>query len=168
MRRALWILTFVLACKGHGRDPNASPWSTVAIGTTYVSRTMTRMQKPFEHDTETVTKQTLVSRNGKTASVRLELGEGSASTTQDLQLPLHEIKVPPHDGSTVSTASEVCTVPAGTFRCTRTTVEIHQGDVTRSTVTWTDPTIAVPLRTIVTTENMTVTTDLTSITPPVR
>ncbi|MBA2322163.1 MAG: hypothetical protein H0V89_13545 [Deltaproteobacteria bacterium] len=145
-------------------DAHVSPWSTVGIGSVFVSRSVTRMEKPFAHVTETTTKQTLVARTGSEASVKIEISEGSATAAQDVKIPLREDLVQPHDGSTVTTSEETCTVPAGTFQCTRTTVEMTRGDATSSSVTWTTKQIPVPLRSIVTNENMTVTTELTNVT----
>jgi hypothetical protein len=159
----LGVLTITSCSKRESSHVN--PWGTVGIGSVFVSRSVTRMEKPFAHVTETTTKQTLVARDGSTASVRIEISEGSATSTQDLQIPLGQEPVPPHDGSRVTSSEETCTVPAGTFQCTRTSVEVAvaQSGATRSNVTWTTNTVPVPLRTIVTTENMTVTTELTNV-----
>jgi hypothetical protein len=125
---------------------------------------VTRLEKPFVHETATTTKQTLIARNDTEASVKIEIAEGTAVSAQDAKILLRQdAPALAHAGSKVTTADEKCTVPAGTFECTRTTVEAHDGDVTRSTVTWTTKSIPVPLKSVVTNENMTVTTELTSI-----
>jgi hypothetical protein len=164
MRRiAIVLLLGGLGCSKHARDDHGSPWTRVGIGSVFVTRSVTRMQKPFEHVTETTIKQTLVGRTDTEASVRLEIAEGSQTSTHDEKITLWQDPVLPHDGSTMTTTEEVCTVPAGTFPCTKTDVELTQGDVTRSNVTWTSKKVPVPLRSIVTTENMTITTELTSL-----
>jgi hypothetical protein len=169
MRRIAFIVSFVFACSKPGankppRDEAANPWSTVGIGSVFESRTVTHMEKPFAHETETTTRQTLLARSESEASIKLELAEGSGMTTHEMKVPLHADQMPPHDGSVVTTtADEVCLVPAGTFPCTRTTVEVHQGDATNSTVTWTAKQIPVPIKAVVTNENMTITTELTRV-----
>jgi hypothetical protein len=142
---------------------HVDPWGTVGIGSVFVSRSVTRMEKPFAHVTETTLKQTLMARNSSEASVRIEISEGSTTSARDVKIPLRQEPVKSHDGSTVTASEETCTVPAGTFQCTRTTVEVAQGNATRSNVTWTANNLPVPLRTIVTNENMTVTTELASL-----
>jgi hypothetical protein len=164
-RFVIVLLVVVAGCSSRGtsNDAKLHPWSTARVGSVFVSRSVTRMEKPFANVTETTTRQTLLARNESEASVRLEIAEGSATSAQDVTIPLRQDATQPHDGSTVATADEVCTVPAGTFPCTRTTVEMNQGGATRSSVTWTAKKIPVPLRSIVTNENMTVTTELTSL-----
>lgn len=169
MRRIVFVFVGALVVTGcsrrtASRAEHIQPWSTVGIGSVYESRTVTRMEKPFAHQTETTMKQTLVARNESEASVKIEISEGSATAARDVKIPLRPREVPPHDGSTVTQTEETCTVPAGTFGCTRTTVEIRQGDATRSTVTWTAPQVPVPIKSVVTNENMTITTELTSLT----
>jgi hypothetical protein len=145
-------------------DPNASAWTTAKLGTVYESTTITQMVKPFERQTVTTTKHTLLGRTKTEAKLKLELAEGDKTTASEVSVPLQQAPVNSHDGSTVTTAEEKCMVPAGTFDCTKTTVEVHQGEVTRSTVTWTAKKVPVPLKQIVTNENMTMTTELVSIT----
>jgi hypothetical protein len=145
-------------------DPTVSPWFSVGIGSVFESKTVTRMQQPFTHESETTTRQTLVSRTDKEASIKLEIIDGAATTVQDVKVPRRQSPATmTHDGSTVATADETCTVPAGTFECTRMTQEIQQGDVIRSTVTWRAKKIPVPIKAVVTNENMTMTTELTRI-----
>jgi hypothetical protein len=144
-------------------DPNASAWTTAKIGTVYESTTITQMVKPFERQTVTTTRHTLLGRTKTEAKLKLELTEGDKTTASDVNVPLQQAPVRSHDGSTVTTAQEKCMVPAGTFECTKTTVEVHQSDVTRSTVTWTAKQIPVPVKQVVTNENMTMTTELISI-----
>jgi hypothetical protein len=144
-------------------DEDRSPWSTAPIGSVYESRTVTRMEKPFAHETETTTKQTLVARNESEASIKLEISEGTATTAQVVKVPLRQpAAMPAHDGTIATKAADTCTVPAGTFDCTRATIEIRQGDATHSNVTWTAKRIPVPIKSVVTNENMTVTTELVS------
>lgn len=152
----------VTGCSTHDSAQDDA-WATVGIGSVFVSRSVTRMDKPFEHVTETTLKQTLVGRDAAEAAVRIEMTEGSATSTHDVKLPLHQEIVQPHDGSKVASVEETCTVPAGTFQCTRTTIEMIDGGATRSNVTWRSKKFPVPLRTIVTNDNMTVTTELTSV-----
>ena len=144
-------------------NANVNSWSTVHIGSVYETKTVTRLEKPFVHETETTTKQTLIARNETEASIKIEIAEGTALSAQDVKVSLHQDAELAHTGSKVTTASDTCTVPAGTFDCTRTTVEVRDGDVTRSTVTWTAKKIPVPVKSVVTNENMTVTTELTKI-----
>jgi hypothetical protein len=116
------------------------------------------------HETTTTTKHTLVARNESEASIKLEISEGSATSAHEMRVALRQGEAPPpHDGSTVTNTDETCTVPAGTFACTRTTVELRRGDTTRSTVTWTAKRIPVPIKSIMTNENMTITTELTHL-----
>jgi len=142
---------------------NVDPWSTVGVGSVFESRTLTRLERPFVHQSETTTKQTLVARNDSEASIKIEISEGSKLSVQDVRIPLRHDEAPPCLGSTVTTADDECTVPAGTFHCTRTTVEVRQGDETRSTVTWTAKSIPVPIKSVVKNENMTTTTELTGL-----
>jgi hypothetical protein len=158
-----WLLVIALigGCSKATPDEHADPWRTASIGTVYESKTVTRLEQPFAHETETMTTQTLVARTDSEASIQLEISERSAMSAQRIQVPFrHDELRPPHDGSIVTTAADKCTVPAGTFDCTRTTVEIRHGV---STVTWTAKRIPVPLKSIVTNENMTITTELTRI-----
>jgi hypothetical protein len=145
-------------------DERTNPWSTVGLGSVYESKTVTRMAKPFVHQSETTTRQTLVARNASEATIKLEISDGSTRSAQDIKVALRQHEVPPpHDGSTVTKTDELCTVPAGTFDCTRTTVELRQADASRSTVIWTAKRVPVPVKSIVTNENMTITTELTSL-----
>jgi hypothetical protein len=160
---AIVLVLGALGCSKHAADDNRSPWTRIGIGSVFVTHSVTRMQKPFEHVTETTIKQTLLGRTDTEASVRLELTEGDQTSAHEEKISLRQDPVAPHDGSTMTTTEEVCTVPAGTFPCTKTDVELTQDDVTRSNVTWTSKRFPVPLRTIVTTENMTITTELTSL-----
>ena len=163
--RAIIVIAIVAGCSAkapnHG---NRDPWSTVKIGSVFESRAVTRMERPFARVTETTTKQTLIARTSSEASVKIEIVEGEKSSAQNVTISLRrDAAMPPHDGSTVTTTDETCTVPAGTFDCTRTTVEIRQGDATRSSVTWRAKAIPVPIKSVVTNENMTITTELTSL-----
>src|SRR5687767_8188965 len=155
----------VVGCSSkRAEDPNASAWTTAKIGTVYQSTTITNMVKPFERQTVTTTKHTLLGRTKTEAKLKLELSEGDKTTASDVTVPLQQAPVNTHDGSTVTTTEEKCMVPAGTFECTKTSVEVHQGDVARSTVTWTAKQVPVPVKQVVTNENMTMTTELISIT----
>ncbi len=170
MRRIVFVVVAVVAaCSGKSSsnteaEDGRSAWSVVGIGSVFVTKSVTRMQKPFEHQTETTTTHTLVARTDAEASVKIEITEGAKTSAVETKVPLRQDVSAPHDGSTVTKGEETCTVPAGTFSCTRTTVEVRQGDVTRSTVTWNAKKIPVPLRTIVTNENMTMTSELTTLT----
>ena len=150
--------------KAKPADPRDSAWFTVGIGSVYESKTVTQLKSPFEHATETTMRQTLVSRTDKEASIKLEIIEGTGTTVQDLKVPRRQDEVAPHDGSKVTTADETCTGPAGTFECTRTTVEVQQDEIVRSTVTWRAKGIPVPVKVVVSNENMTMTTELTKMT----
>ena len=167
MKSFVLIIALVIAgCSEPApRADNAhASWSNVRIGSIYETRSVTRLQKPFVHETEITTRQTLLARTGTEASIRLVINEGSATTAHDIHVPLRDDKLtPPHDGRTITMAKETCAVPAGTFDCMRTTVEIQQGDLTRSTSTWTAQTVPVPIKTVVMNENMTITTELTRI-----
>jgi hypothetical protein len=159
-----WLLVVALiggCSRPSTPDSHADPWRTASIGSVYETKTVTRLEKPFAHETETTTKQTLLARTESEASIQLEVFEGSATSAQRIQVPLRRDELrPPHDGSTVSTVEESCTVPAGTFQCTKTTVEARQGV---SSVTWTAKRVPVPLKSVVTNENMTITSELTRI-----
>jgi hypothetical protein len=167
MRRAVVLVALaVVACTKRAATPvgddTRSPWSTTPIGSVYETRTVTRMQKPFAQETETVTRQTLLARNDSEASIKLEITEGTATTAQEVKVLLKRApEMPPHDGAVVTTkADDTCTVPAGTFSCTRTTVEARHGDATSSNVTWTARRVPVPIKSVVTNDNMTITTEL--------
>ena len=148
MRGVLALALLVVGCSSH-KAP-----------VTYESRTVTHMEKPFVHDTVTTTKETVLARSANELTVKLEISEGSTTSVHEMKVPLPRADAPPpHDGSTVSAIDETCTVPAGTFQCTRTTVTLGPN----STVTWTTKRVPVPLRSIVTNENMTITTELTRI-----
>lgn len=139
-------------------------WSAAGIGSVFESRTVTRLERPVVHVTETTTRQTLIAINAAEASVKLELGSaGAATTVQEVKVPLKTEELAAHDGSTVTRSEEKCTVPAGTFDCTKTSREVRQGDVTRSTVTWRAKRIPVPIKSVVTNENLTTTTELTRL-----
>ncbi len=145
-------------------DDAADGWGTAKVGSVFESRTVTRLERPFAHETDTTIKQTLVAINVTEASVKIEMGSaGAAPTAQEVKVSLRTDAPPPHDGSTVTRSEEKCSVPAGTFDCTRTSVEVRQGDVTRSTVTWTAKRIPVPIKSVVTNENLTTTTELTRL-----
>lgn len=168
MRLTFVALLVVTGCsRGATRstpdDAHANPWSTAPVGSVYETRTVTRMQNPFVHQTESTTKQTLVARNEAEVSIKLEISEGAATSSQDVRIPLRQETVAAHDGSRTLKTDETCTVPAGTFECTKTAIELRHGEATRSTVTWTAKNIPVPVRSIVTNANMTITTELTSV-----
>jgi hypothetical protein len=162
---AITAALLLLGCSKHGkRDGDSSSWSGAKVGAVYESRTVTHLERPFVHETETTMRQTLVAKTDAAASIQLEVTEGAATSTHQLEIPLRPDVMPPtHDGSSVTTAQEMCVVPAGTFECTRTTVEVHQGDATHSTSTWTAKQIPVPIKSVVTNENMTITTELVAV-----
>jgi hypothetical protein len=172
MRRiavALVGALLVLGCSG--RKPaatstdEAGSWSSVGIGSVFVTRTITRLQQPFVHETETTTTQTLIARDAAEASIELVIAEGANTSTQDVKVPLRQAPpVAPHDGSTLNSSKGKCTVPAGSFDCTMTTHEIRQGDKVRSTETWLVARLPIPIKTVVTNENMTATTELMAVT----
>jgi hypothetical protein len=166
--RAIVILFVVAGCSSRGsaktQRANVDPWSTVAIGSVFESRTVTHLERPFVHDeSETTTKQTLVARNDSEASIKIEISEGTKLSVQDMKIPFRSNEAPPCEGTTVTTVDDECTVPAGTFQCTRTTVEVRHGDDIKSTVTWTAKSIPVPIKSVVKNENMTTTTELTHL-----
>jgi hypothetical protein len=159
MRFALIFIVLVTACSKRAPSVEPTGWSAVRVGSVYESKTVTRMQQPFVHETETTTRQTLLARNDSQASIKLEIAEGGARSAQDVQVPLHQDAVMPHDGTPVTTAEETCVVPAGTFPCTRTTITGVGG----SMVTWTAKRVPVPIRSVVTNANMTITTELVAV-----
>ena len=161
----VFVAVIVVGCSSkRSHDANVHPWRAVRIGSVFESRTVTSMERPFASVTETTTKQTLVARSDAEASVKIEIVEGAKTSAQEVKIPLRDdASTSPHDGSMVTTTHETCTVPAGTFECTRTAAEIRQGDATRSTVTWRAKSIPVPIKSIVTNENMTITTELTRV-----
>ncbi len=171
MRRiavALLGALVVLGCssrKHAAPSPDEGPgsWLSVGIGSVFVSRTITHLQQPFVHDTETTTTLTLLGRDATQASVKLEIAEGSNKTTKDVKFPLRDEPPPaPHDGSTLDVTKGKCTVPAGTFDCTITKHEIRAGDQIRSMETWRAPRIPIPIKSVVTNDNITATTELMS------
>jgi len=177
MRRSSLLIVplalVVVACSKRAPAPvldeRVSAWSTAPIGSVYEMRTVTRMEKPFAHETETLTRQTLVARTDNEASIKLEMSEGSATTAQVVTVPLRRAEAMPAHGGTITTkAQDTCTVGAGSFPCTRATTEIRQGDATRSNVTWTATQFPVPIKSMVTNENMTITTELLAATPGPR
>lgn len=158
----------LIGCSGRKRaatsaDEVPGSWSSVGIGSVFVTRTITHLQQPFVHETETTTTLTLLAREATEASVKLAITEGANTSTRDVTFPLRQEPPPaPHDGSTLNVTKGTCTVAAGTFDCTKTTHEIRQGDTVRSTETWQAARIPIPIKTIVTNENMTSTTELMS------
>lgn len=155
------VVAVTAGCSRAKAPAKVQTWSTVPIGSVFETKTVTRLDKPFVHETETKTRQTLVARDDVEASIKIEISGSPAQTTK---LPLRAADAPAScPGSTVTTSQEKCTVPAGTFDCTKTTLEIRDGDATRSTVTWTAKSVPVPIKSVVTNENMTTTTVLTSI-----
>jgi len=158
--RSLVVLVLAAGCSGKRTPSDTNPWRTAQLGSVYESRTITRMAKPFEHTTESTTKQTLLSRTAAEATVKLELSEGASTSSQNVTIALREAAPTPHDGSTVTRSEETCTVPAGTFQCTRISVELGEKS---SMVTWTAARVPVPLRSIVTNDSMTITTELTRV-----
>src|SRR5215471_15971553 len=146
--------------RGSSSSDEVDPWSSASVGSVFETKTVTRLEQPFEHQTETTLKQTLVAKNDLEATVKLEIAEGSAVSTMERKIPLRHGAQPVPSAAKVTTSTEKCTVEAGTFDCTRTSMEVHQGDATRSTVTWMAPTIPVPIKSVVKNENMTTTTEL--------
>ena len=97
----------VLGCSGRKRattsTDEAGSWSTVGIGSVFVTRTITHLQQPFVHETETTMTQTLLARDAAEASVKLVIAEGANTSTQDVKVPLRQAPpVAPHDGSTLN------------------------------------------------------------------
>jgi len=160
MRFVLVAIVVVAGCSKRAPSVEPTGWSAARVGTVYESKTVTRMQQPFAHETETTTRQTLLARNESQASIKIEIAEGSATSAQDVQVPLHQDEVMPHDGSPVMKTDETCVVPAGTFECTRTTISGAGG---ASMVTWTAKRVPVPIRSVVTNANMTITTELVAV-----
>ena len=159
--RCLALVVVIAGCSGgKSAAPATNPWRTAKLGSVYESRSITRMQKPFEHTTESTTKQTLLARTATAATVKLELSEGSSTSSQDVTIALREDAPAPHDGSSITKSEETCTVPAGTFHCTRISVELGE---TSSMVTWTTARVPVPLRSIVTNDSMTITSELVRV-----
>lgn len=172
MRRiavALVGALLVLGCSGRKHaatsSDDAGSWSSVGIGSVFVTRTITQLQQPFVHETETTTTQTLLARDASEALIKLVIAEGASTSTQDVKVPLRQAPpVAPHDGSTLNSTKARCTVPAGTFDCTKTTHEIRQDDKVRSMETWLVARFPIPIKTVVKNENMTATTELMTVT----
>jgi hypothetical protein len=152
------------ACSKRAATVGDSSWRTAPIGSVYETRTVTRMEKPFAHETETRMTQTLIARNEVEASIKLEMSEGSTMTSQVVTVPLKQPDaMPAHDGTITTKAEDTCTVGAGTFPCTRATTEAHPGDASRSNTTWTASGYPVPIKSVVRNENMTITTELVAM-----
>jgi hypothetical protein len=166
LRRSAIILLVVAGCSDKAKPSapvKADPWAKVGVGTVFESKSVTQMEKPFAHTTETKTRHTLLARTDKEVSFKLELttAKGEVST-QDVTLPVKQ-EVPDH--WTVTTkAADQCTVGTQTFDCTRTMMELRDGAVVRSTITWTAQNLPVPVKSVVTNENMTTTTELVAVT----
>ena len=166
--RAVVTIVVLVACARHREQVDkkeVDPWSTVAIGSVFETKTVTHMDRPFVHDTITTTKQTLVGRTDAEAAVRLEMTtDGSDPVATEIKIPLGQ-RTKPCPEAAVTTANEKCIVPAGLIDCTKTSVELRQGDVIKSTVTWTAARIPVPVKSVVKNENMTTVTELTAMAP---
>jgi hypothetical protein len=157
-------IVVALAIAGCSRPHHVEEgWAAVGVGTVFESETVTRLEHPFAHETTGRLKQTLVAVNDREASVRIELADGTTQTAQVVKMPLRHEEPEPCPGTTVTTSQEICTTPAGTFVCTRTTVEVRHGATTSSNVTWTAKAIPVPIKSIVSNENLTTTTELTRL-----
>lgn len=161
MRAILMTLVVVAGCAKRPATPAKQEAPQPRVGSVYVTKTVTTMRAPYEHEAVTTTKHTVVARTERDVSLTVSDDGG----TYDVIVPLAPPVVSAHDGSTVTKVDEMCVVPAGTFECTRTSIELRQGDARRSSVTWTAKTIPVPIKSIVTNENMTIATELTSYRP---
>ena len=170
MRTIMTVIVAGLAIAGCSNSPkqtdhaSADPWSTVGVGTVFETTTVTRLERPFVHQSETTTRQTLIAKSDAEVSIKLEVTSAGRVSAQDIKVLLRHDEAEACTATTVTTtADETCTVPAGTFECTRTTREVREGNVTRSTMTWTAKNVPVPIKSVVTNENMTTTTELTRL-----
>src|SRR5260370_532795 len=98
----------IAGCSSRSKAGGAQvdPWSSVDVGSVFEIKSVTRLEQPFEHQTETTIKQTLIAKNDAEATVKLEISEGSATTAQERKIPLkHEAQSSPAAG-TVTTSNE--------------------------------------------------------------
>jgi hypothetical protein len=151
-----------------GDDEATASWSLTPPGSIFESRTTTHVMAANGADGVTVTRHTLLSKTGTDAQLKLEIAsDGRPADSTIVRVPLDGTAVAPDcpEIATV-TARETCTVPAGTFDCTRKTVTYVQNGVTRTTSTWTAGGIPVPVKFTVQNENLVSTTELTRMSAP--
>jgi len=154
----LLLGAFAAGCPGEpGRSepPNseALSWKAVAVGSVYDTRTVTHLQRPVVHDTVTETRQTLVAKTG--AEAEIQIG------TTVVKVPLQAAIDPPAcEAVSTEISNERCTVPAGTFDCKKTKMEVRDGHASRSTTTWTAAGIPIPVKSVLENENLISTTEL--------
>jgi hypothetical protein len=140
-------------------DAPTNPWRTLAVGSVFETRIVTHLEKPTVLDFTTMQRQTLSARDGRFATVRVEVvTNGIASPPQDSQIPLEE---PPSALS--AAASESVTVPAGTFDCQKSVAESREGELATTTETWTTAGLPLPVKRVVKNANMTSTLELMKV-----
>jgi hypothetical protein len=145
-----WVALFSCACRG----PVAA-----RVGAVFESRTRTHVSQPLVHDTEQRTRETVVARTA--GELVLEVESSAAGVTGgrfERRVPL-EGGSPPEACPSARIVEERCTVPAGTFRCKR----VEREGAGSGFTTWTAAGIPVPIRTVLTSESLTSTTELVRI-----
>ncbi len=161
-----------------------SPWRSVAIGTVFETETATKLSNgaiaPIVK-----TRQTVLAKDAEGVTVKLETGMvGEATKPVEVKIPyvLPEYKPKTEqDGCPIPVGSkerplplvptsdktnENCTVPAGTFQCVKTRLEVRQGKTQLLTETWMAQDIPVAVQAITTNPAMVSTSRLTKVVTP--
>ena len=162
----------------------SSPWRSVPIGTVFETETATKLTNgaiaPIVK-----TRQTLLAKDEQGVTLKIETGMvGEATKPVEVKVPyvLPEYKpktqqdgCPIPIGSkerplpimpTTEKSDEKCTVPAGTFQCVKTRLEVRQGTVSRLTETWMAQDVPVAVQSVTTNEAMVSTMRLTKVVTP--
>jgi len=162
-----WTLLMVsAACGGEAAPPEELGWTGHALGSFYETKTTTVVGGAEGPEAVTFAKHTLLSKSADAVELSLHIRQpdGSESEAQ-VKLPANTpdkaFALPPE--VTVQKVSESCTVPAGTFECTKTVLELGSGPSRRSVSHWTVAGFPLPVRTVVQNEAMTSLTELVSL-----
>src|SRR5207244_1241607 len=113
------------------------PWRSVGVGSVFETETVTDIEKPKIARSVLTTRQTVVARDAEGVTLEVE------TSLAGQPMPVSTVKIPfalpgsaRGDLPKPETTSEDCAVPAGRFSCERTKLDVHQGSVARSSVTW--------------------------------
>jgi hypothetical protein len=164
--------------------PAGSPWRTVPVGTVYETETATKLTNGAVAPM-VKTRQTVLAKDEQGVTLKIESGMvGEATKPLEVKVPyvLPEYKPKTQqDGCPIPVGSkerplpimptseksnEKCTVPAGTFQCVKTRLEVRQGKVSALTETWMAQDVPVAVQSITTNQAMVSTMRLTKVVTP--
>jgi hypothetical protein len=184
--------TFTASTRGHAerqstsaspRAPQSSPWRSVAVGTVFESETATRLRNGATAPL-VKTRQTVIAKDEEGVTLRVETGMiGEEARPQEIKVPysIEPPKRPIQDGCPIPIGSrerplpitpttdrrnEQCTVPAGTYQCVKTRLEVRQGKVARYTDTWMADDLPVAVQSVTVNEALESTMRLTKVVTP--